>query len=178
MSGEPIAISAQHLIVVCETARYPLCSRYVGDAPAPLVVAAPVRHGRAGLIAGTLAMALLVVVATAALLRIGNPFTVEPEATAPSAAAVAASPQPVPAARPSATAAAAPPTPSPAVAARTPTAVARTATPATVYVVKAGDSLTSVAAAHGVSLQHLAAANGLPPTARLSIGQRLTIPAP
>jgi LysM repeat protein len=44
------------------------------------------------------------------------------------------------------------------------------------YVVQPGDSLTSIARAHGVSVQQLAAANGLGSYAWVYVGQRLTIP--
>jgi LysM repeat protein len=46
-----------------------------------------------------------------------------------------------------------------------------------VYVVRAGDSLSSVARQAQVSVAALAQANGLAPTARLVVGQRLVIPA-
>ncbi|WP_019672609.1 lytic transglycosylase [Psychrobacter lutiphocae] len=45
------------------------------------------------------------------------------------------------------------------------------------YKVKSGDSLTSVANSHGVSLAALASANNLSTTSNLIIGQSLTIPA-
>lgn len=56
------------------------------------------------------------------------------------------------------------------------TAPARTAK-ATTYTVKSGDTLTSVANQHKVSIADLAAANKLKETAGLTIGQKLTIPA-
>ncbi|MCL6595335.1 MAG: LysM peptidoglycan-binding domain-containing protein [Firmicutes bacterium] len=45
-----------------------------------------------------------------------------------------------------------------------------------VYVVRAGDTLSAIAARLGVSLAALERANGLGPTSLLQIGQRLTIP--
>jgi LysM repeat protein len=46
-----------------------------------------------------------------------------------------------------------------------------------VHIVAPGESLTSVAAADGLTVAQLAAANGLSPTARLISGSRLVIPA-
>jgi LysM repeat protein len=46
------------------------------------------------------------------------------------------------------------------------------------YVVQRGDTLTSIAARHGVSLSGLATANGLSTSSWVYVGQRLTIPAP
>ena len=46
-----------------------------------------------------------------------------------------------------------------------------------VHVVAPGESLTSVAAADGLSVAQLAAANGLPTTAQLVAGTGLSIPA-
>ncbi|MGB8576153.1 MAG: peptidoglycan DD-metalloendopeptidase family protein [Pseudolabrys sp.] len=45
------------------------------------------------------------------------------------------------------------------------------------HVVKSGDTLMSVARRHGVTLAALAHANHIQPTAKLSVGDRLTIPA-
>src|SRR5579863_464912 len=45
-----------------------------------------------------------------------------------------------------------------------------------VHTVMPGESLTSVAAADGLSVQQLAAANGLSPTAQLVTGMALQIP--
>ncbi|MCB0046249.1 MAG: LysM peptidoglycan-binding domain-containing protein [Caldilineaceae bacterium] len=45
------------------------------------------------------------------------------------------------------------------------------------YSVQPGDTLSGIAAARGVSLQELAAMNGLPPLTRVVIGQWLTVPA-
>ncbi len=45
------------------------------------------------------------------------------------------------------------------------------------YVVKAGDSLSAIAAASGISLDELAAMNGIAPLAHVIIGQRLAVPA-
>ncbi|MDO4441209.1 MAG: LysM peptidoglycan-binding domain-containing protein [Moraxella sp.] len=45
------------------------------------------------------------------------------------------------------------------------------------YTVKAGDSLTSVAARHGISIDELAAANNMSRTANLILGTTITIPA-
>ncbi|WFF37811.1 LysM peptidoglycan-binding domain-containing protein [Moraxella nasibovis] len=45
------------------------------------------------------------------------------------------------------------------------------------YTVKAGDSLTSVASRHGISIDELAAANNLTRTANLLLGTTITIPA-
>lgn len=55
---------------------------------------------------------------------------------------------------------------------------APTAAPATpvVYTVASGDTLMSIASAHGLDWQELAAANGLSQKSVLSIGQELTIP--
>lgn len=50
------------------------------------------------------------------------------------------------------------------------------AAPASEYVVQPGDSLTRIAARHGVSVDALASANGLSRAAWLYAGQRLTIP--
>jgi LysM repeat protein len=47
---------------------------------------------------------------------------------------------------------------------------------AAIHVVARGETLTSVAAADGLSIAQLAAANGLPTTAELIAGQTLTIP--
>jgi hypothetical protein len=44
------------------------------------------------------------------------------------------------------------------------------------YVVRAGDSLTAIAAAHGITLSALVAANRLDPAKPIVPGQRLTIP--
>lgn len=49
-------------------------------------------------------------------------------------------------------------------------------TKATTYAVRSGDTLTSVAAQHKVTLSELAAANKLKETAGLTVGQKLTIP--
>ena len=46
------------------------------------------------------------------------------------------------------------------------------------YVVQWGDTLTSIAARHGVSLSWLASTNGLSTSSWVYVGQRLTIPAP
>jgi len=46
------------------------------------------------------------------------------------------------------------------------------------YTVKPGDSLSAVANRNGITTSELAKANGLSPTAMLSIGQRLRIPPP
>ena len=45
------------------------------------------------------------------------------------------------------------------------------------YTVKAGDTLSSIAAAHGTTWQRLAQINGLTNPDRLTVGQRLTLPA-
>ena len=47
---------------------------------------------------------------------------------------------------------------------------------AAVHVVASGETMTSVAAADGLSVAQLAAANGLPVIAELVVGQTLTIP--
>ena len=47
-----------------------------------------------------------------------------------------------------------------------------------VYLVRPGDTLTKIAARHGVTVRQLAAANGLRMNSWVYIGQRLTIPAP
>src|SRR5438477_12792380 len=47
-----------------------------------------------------------------------------------------------------------------------------------VYVVRAGDNLSTVAAHNHVSLAALAAANGIGDPNRIRIGQRLVIPSP
>lgn len=68
----------------------------------------------------------------------------------------------------------------PAAKATTTTAPARqpaAATKATKYTVKSGDSLTSVANKHGISIDELAAANNLSRTANLVLGTTITIPA-
>jgi LysM repeat protein len=178
-TGQPVQLSAQHVVAVCRSGRYTACSRFpAGDS----VVHAT--HRRAGLIASTAAMVVLAAGATVALARVGNPFTVEPEATPLVAAATASAisnptaastPQIPPVAAPAlsplpATPTSAHPTPTP----TRPTATAA----ATNYTVRPGDSLTTVAAAHGISVARLAAANGLPIDARLRIGQLLVIPAP
>ena len=49
--------------------------------------------------------------------------------------------------------------------------------PSGIYVVQPGDTLTRIAARHGVSRSSLAGANGLRPYAWVYVGQRLTIPA-
>jgi LysM repeat protein len=169
-----------------------------GDAAAVSAGTEPVAHGparpagRAGLIASTSAMAVLTLGATVALVRIGNPFTAEPEAT-PALAAAASTPQPssgTPAAdassatpiapTPPAASVVAQPAPAPSGALRpSPTPLRATSTPArTLYTVRASDSLSSVARAHGVTVARLAAANGLPADAGLRVGQQLVIPAP
>lgn len=48
----------------------------------------------------------------------------------------------------------------------------------TAITVSAGDTLYSLSRSHGVSVAAIAAANGLTQTSQLTIGQRLTIPAP
>lgn len=50
------------------------------------------------------------------------------------------------------------------------------ASAAVVHVVAPGESLTSIAAADGLTVAQLAAANGLPPTAELIAGSQLVIP--
>jgi LysM repeat protein len=47
---------------------------------------------------------------------------------------------------------------------------------ATTYIVQPGDSLTSIAARYGVTVDALAAANNLTVTTRLFVGQQLVIP--
>ncbi len=54
--------------------------------------------------------------------------------------------------------------------------VPATAGAAFVHVVAPGESLSSIAAADGLTVQRLAAANGLPPTAELTAGSQLVIP--
>lgn len=54
--------------------------------------------------------------------------------------------------------------------------VPASASAAFVHVVAAGESLSSIAAADGLTVQQLAAANGLPPTAELLAGSQLVIP--
>jgi LysM repeat protein len=49
--------------------------------------------------------------------------------------------------------------------------------PGTTYTVKAGDNLTKIARAHGVTVSDLRAANGLK-TSRVNVNQKLKIPAP
>ena len=55
-------------------------------------------------------------------------------------------------------------------------AAASTAAPARTYVVRAGDSLTAIAARYGTSVSALARLNRLDPARALLIGTRLTIP--
>jgi LysM repeat protein len=178
-AGQPVQLSAQHVVAVCRSGRYTACSRFpMGD------VAVRGARRRAGLIASTAAMVVLAAGATVALARVGNPFTVEPEATPPLVAVTAsATSNPTTAPTPLLPSAAAPalsPAPATPTAARpTPTPLRATATvAATNYTVRPGDSLTAVAAAHGISVARLASANGLPINARLRIGQLLVIPAP
>ena len=53
-----------------------------------------------------------------------------------------------------------------------------TATPGQTYEVKAGDTLSGIAAAHGVKLRALLEANGLKDANHLRAGQKLNIPGP
>lgn len=92
-------------------------------------------------------------------------------ATAAPTATLAATPTPLPTATPRPpTATLRPPT-------ATPTATRSTASGATTYRVRAGDTLSSIAALFGITWQQLAAANGLTGGSTLSIGQELIIPA-
>jgi LysM repeat protein len=121
---------------------------------------------------------VLVLLGTAAAAASTNGFGLLPVASLPTQ-----QPTPSHVATPTATIAPTPtpiPTPSPSVAA---SATPRPATPAPTanptprtYVVRPGDSLSSIAAAFGVSVQQLTAANQLTNPNQLSIGQVLIIP--
>lgn len=56
-------------------------------------------------------------------------------------------------------------------------AAARPAPAARTYTVRKGDTLSSIARRHGVSVQRLAAANNLPRSGHIRTGQRLQVPA-
>ncbi|MGC8633334.1 MAG: LysM peptidoglycan-binding domain-containing protein [Candidatus Limnocylindrales bacterium] len=84
-------------------------------------------------------------------------------------------------------ASASPPATSPASPSPTPTAIATTvpsglASPAPaspqIHLVAPGETLTSIAARYGLSVQALAAANGITDLDRIYVGQKLVIPAP
>jgi murein DD-endopeptidase MepM/ murein hydrolase activator NlpD len=52
-----------------------------------------------------------------------------------------------------------------------------TSSSTTTYTVKPGDTLTGVARRHGLSVETLAASNGLAPTSNLAVGQKLKLPS-
>ncbi|MCL4371178.1 MAG: LysM peptidoglycan-binding domain-containing protein [Chloroflexi bacterium] len=70
-----------------------------------------------------------------------------------------------------------PATPSPAVASAAPTAAGRVQDPTT-YTLEEGDTLRSVAAKFGVSVEAVARANGIDDPDSIQVGRRIDIPAP
>ncbi len=177
-TNPPSGISLAHQVVFCLDSRHSECSRF---GPPPR--AARTRH--AGVASGVGVAAVCLVSVAVAVLVVGSPLTAEPEPAAPtsslaasSAPLVTVSPQPAQAG--SATPASLTAIPATAVApSATPTA--RVSTPITgafsgTYVVQPGDSLTAIARRYGVTVAELAAANGVPATAGLTIGQRLRVP--
>lgn len=136
------------------------------------LAARPLRRRRLAMTGATL---LVVGVAGAALSTRGFGLMTSASIPTPSPSSAAAAgptlqstPTPSPISTPAATARAATPSPRPA-----------TATPQStpqVYVAKAGDSLSSIAARYGVTTQALMAANGLSNPNLINIGQVLVIP--
>lgn len=132
------------------------------------------RPGRVAL-TGASVLVLLGAAAAAAstngfgLLPVSSLATQEPTPSPSPTTRPTVAPSPTPVATPSPTAAATA-TPRPATPKPSPKATTRT------YVVRPGDSLSSIAAAFGISVEQLSAANHLSDPNQLSIGQVLVIP--
>jgi LysM repeat protein len=184
-ANPPLAVSLQHQAVLCLSDRYTTCSRYQ-LAPRPHADDAAVPRSRTPVWQFVTLAGAVFAGAAAVFAAVGNPFTAEPAPSGaqtppatsfPVAAAGGSVQLPSAAGRsaalPSTTApvgtiADGPPA-APGVAAATPAGVL-------IYRVLRGENLTVLSQRYHVSLNALAAANGLPPTAGLREGQQLRIP--
>ncbi len=181
------SIELRHQVAFCLSDAYPTCNRYRPGRAVGSGFLIPVQRRRepprlpdgqidratqAGKFAQRLIVLLLIVVV---LLAVGlggpriatllMPGAATGSSASPGASALAVSPAPTPSPSPT-------PTPSP-----TPSPTASPAPAPVVYRVKQGDTLGSIAAKYGVTVQAIKNANKLK-NSMLHVGQRLEIPRP